>query len=94
MRATVAHWSTSRARSGDWDVEIVTRSDSQPNDAFAVPLHRWLVERSVAWWGRLRRLSKTYKHQVDSSEALIYAGMSHLLLRRLVRLDACSSPAG
>jgi len=55
---------------------------------------RWIVERTFGWWGGLRRLSKDYEYQVESSEALIYAGMSHLMLRRMTRAAARSSPAG
>lgn len=80
-----------------WDVEIVKRSATQPKDAFAVQPHRWIVERTFAWWGGLRRLSRDYEYQVESSEALIYAGMTRLMLRRLTRhspsLAARSSPA-
>lgn len=82
-----------RARMG-WELEIVKRSDTQPKDTFAVQSHRWIVERTFAWWGGLRRLSRDYEYQVESSEALIYAGMSHLMLRRMTRASACSSPAG
>lgn len=77
-----------------WQVDIVKRSDTQPKDAFAVQPHRWIVERTFAWWGGLRRLSRDYEYQVESSEALIYAGMSQLMLRRMTRATACSSPAG
>jgi putative transposase len=77
-----------------WEVEIVKRSDQQPKGTFAVQPHRWIVERTFAWWGGLRRLSKDFEYQVESSEALIYAGMSHLMLRRLARTTASSSPAG
>jgi putative transposase len=77
-----------------WELEIVTRADTQPRGAFAVQPHRWIVERTFAWWGGLRRLSRDYEYQVESSEALIYAGMSHLMLRRMARTAACSSPAG
>ncbi len=77
-----------------WDLEIVTRADTQPKAAFTVQPHRWIVERTFAWWGGLRRLSRDYEYQVESSEALIYAGMSHLMLRRMTRAAACSSPAG
>jgi putative transposase len=78
-----------------WDVQIVKRSDAQPKDRFAVQPHRWIVERTFAWWGGLRRLSKDYEYQVESSEALIYAGMSHLMLRRLARHQAPTpSPDG
>lgn len=81
-----------------WRLEVVQRSDSQPRGTFAVQPHRWIVERTFSWWGGLRRLSKDYEYQVESSEALIYAGMSHLMLRRLTRRAAApyarSSPAG
>lgn len=80
-----------------WEVEIVKRSDSQPKDTFAVQPHRWIVERTFAWWGGLRRLSRDYEYQIESSEALIYAGMTRLMLRRMTRqrpaLAARSSPA-
>ena len=82
-----------RAQLG-WDLEIVTRSDAQPKGTCAVQAHRWIVERTFAWWGGLRRLSRDYEYQVESSEALIYAGMSRLMLRRMTRAVASSSPAG
>jgi putative transposase len=77
-----------------WEVEVVKRSDTQPRSACAVQPHRWIVERTFSWWGGCRRLSKDYEYQVESSEALIYAGMSHLMLRRLARSPGPSSPAG
>jgi putative transposase len=77
-----------------WTLEVVQRPDAQPRGTFAVQPHRWIVERTVSWWGGLRRLSKDYEYQGESSEALIYAGMSHLMLRRLVRSPAPSTPAG
>jgi putative transposase len=77
-----------------WEVEIVKRSDTQPKDTFAVQAHRWIVERTFAWWGGLRRLSRDFEYQVESSEALIYVGMTHLMLRRMTREHAArSSPA-
>jgi putative transposase len=77
-----------------WNVEVVKRSDTQPRSAFAVQPHRWIVERTFGWFGGFRRLSKDYEYQVESSEAFIYAAMSHLMLRKLTRLSAPSSPAG
>lgn len=77
-----------------WELEVVTRADTQPKGTFAVQAHRWLVERTFAWWGGLRRLSKDYEYEVESSEALIYVGMSHLMLRRMTRSGGGSSPAG
>lgn len=77
-----------------WEVELVKRADTQPKGAFAVQPHRWIVERTFAWWAGLRRLSRDDEYQVESSEALIYAGMYHFMLRRMTRAMACSSPAG
>lgn len=77
-----------------WEVEVVKRSDTQPRSAFAVQPHRWIVERTFSWLGGCRRLSKDYEYQVESSEALIYAAMSHLMLRRLARSPAPSSSTG
>jgi putative transposase len=77
-----------------WTLKVVKRSDTPPRNAFAVHPHRWIVERTFSWWGGLRRLSKDYEYQVESSEALIYAGMCHLMLRRLTRGGMGSSPAG
>jgi putative transposase len=77
-----------------WEVAVVKRCDTQPRATFAVQPHRWIVERTFSWWGGLRRLSKDYEYQVESSEALIYVGMSHLMLRKLTRSSAPSSPAG
>ncbi len=56
-----------------WRLEIVKRAATHPKTAFAVQPHRWIVERTFAWWGGFRRLSRDYAYQVESSEALIYA---------------------
>ena len=78
-----------------WTLAVVKRSDRQPRGTVAVQPHRWIVERTFSWWGGLRRLSKDDEYQVESSEALIYAGMSHLMLRRLSRpARPLSSPSG
>jgi len=71
-----------RERCG-WDVEIVKRSDGQRG--FQVQPRRWVVERTFGWFGGFRRLSKDYEYELESSEAMIYAAMSHLLLRRIDR---------
>ena len=55
--------------------------------AFTVLPHRWMVERSFAWLGRWRRLSKDYEKLPSTGEAMIYAAMLGTLLRRSVRLN-------
>jgi putative transposase len=52
---------------------------------FAVVPRRWVVERTFAWLGRFRRLSKDYELLTATSEAVIYLAMTRLLLRRLTR---------
>ncbi len=46
---------------------------------------RWVVERTFAWLGRWRRLSKDYEGPPASEEAWIYAASSMLMLARLAR---------
>jgi putative transposase len=49
-----------------------------------VLLHRrWVVERTFAWMGRYRRLSKEYDYFTQSSEAQIQISAIHFMLRRL-----------
>jgi transposase len=54
-----------------------------PLPAFTVLPRRWVVERTIAWMGRSRRLSQAYAYLPESSEAVIYLAMSRLMLRRL-----------
>ena len=84
-----------RAQLG-WTVQIVKRSEEQQKRGdFQVQPHRWIVERSFSWFGGFRRLSKDYEYELESSEAMIYIAMSHLLLRRLTRrTHSPSRPAG
>ncbi len=69
------------ARVCGWVIEIITRSADAVG--FEVLPRRWVVERTFAWLGRYRRLSKDYEALPASSEAWIYAAMVRLMLRRL-----------
>lgn len=73
-----------RQRSLPWKLEIVSR----PRDAtgFIVIPKRWTAERTFAWLGRSRRLSKDYERRTDSSESMIRLSSIHLLLKRLAPL--------
>jgi transposase len=50
---------------------------------FSILPRRWVVERTYAWMGRNRRLSKDYEYLPETSEAYLYIAMSKLILGRL-----------
>lgn len=50
---------------------------------FHVLPRRWVVERTFAWLGRSRRLSKDYERKPTSSEAQVYLASGRLLLRQI-----------
>lgn len=50
---------------------------------------RWVVERTFSWLNNARRLGKDYEFHLQSSEAMIYAAMIRIMVRRL----AAASPA-
>ena len=66
---------------GKWILEIVNRPSSQKG--FVVLPRRWVVERTFAWLGRYRRLSKDYERLCDTSECMIKIAMINLMLKRL-----------
>ena len=62
-------------------LEIVKRNPGQKG--FAVLPRRWVVERTFAWLGRYRRLSKDYEHCTRSSEGFVYIASICTMLRRI-----------
>lgn len=61
-------------------LEVVLRSDEQKG--FVVLPRRW-VERTFAWLGNNRRLSKDYERLTETSEAFVQIAMMRLMLLRL-----------
>jgi putative transposase len=74
------------AAEGAWRVEIITRAPHVPG--FVVRPWCWIVERTLGWMGRQRRLSKDYERQVQTSETLLKLAMIRLMVRRLARSTA------
>ena len=64
-------------------IEIVQPPAGQRG--FKVIPWRWVVERTFAWLSHFRRLSKDYEYLVTTADAIIYAAMIRLMLRRLSR---------
>ena len=63
------------------EVEVVKRSDDVKG--FTVLPKRWIVERTFAWLGRYRRLSKDYETKPESSVAMIQLAMINLMVHRI-----------
>ena len=73
-------------RCGGWKLELVRRPVQQ--HTFQVLPRRWVVERTFAWLGRQRHLSKDYEALPETSESWVYTAMTGLMLRRLARSPA------
>jgi transposase len=68
---------------GRWTVQIVKRSDKA--DGFEVLPRRWVVERTLAWLGRCRRLSKDWEKSIASAEAWVTIAHIRRVTRHLAR---------
>ena len=62
-------------------LEIVSPPPAQ--QGFAVLPRRWVVERTFAWLGNYRRLSKDYEENLSASVGMIYLASIHTLLKCL-----------
>lgn len=62
------------------DLKVVKRKQSK---GFQVLPWRWIVERTLAWLVRHRRLTIDYEALPATSEAFIYAAMVRIMVRRL-----------
>ena len=69
----------------DTVLEIVKRNDDIKG--FKLLPKRWIVERTLGWIGRNRRLSKDYERFSNTEESWIYLGMISLMLNRLKCLE-------
>jgi putative transposase len=80
-------------RQSGWRVEVPHHPDrqlwryglEQKPRGFQLLPRRWVVERTFAWLGLSRRLSKDYERLPETGEAMIYGAMSRIMLRRLAR---------
>jgi putative transposase len=68
-------------RQVSYALEVVSRPIG--SRGFVLLHRRWVAERTFAWLGRSRRLSKDYERDTRSSEARVQISAIHLMLRRL-----------
>ncbi len=68
----------------NWVLEIVKRPPKMKG--FQVLPRRWIVERTFGWLNKFRRLSKDYECLTETSEAMIYTAMLHLMVKRLAKM--------
>ena len=75
-------WAREWAKEGvapDWHKLLLPKG-------FLVLPRRWVVERTIAWIDRNRRMSKDYEKLCASGEAFVYATMIRLMTRRLAHV--------
>jgi transposase len=68
---------------GRWTIEIVKRSDVVKG--FKLLPRRWVVERTIAWLNRNRRLAKDFEATIESAETWLMIASVKLLSRRIAR---------
>jgi transposase len=67
----------------DVELAIVKRNEGQVG--FHVLPKRWIVERTLAWFSRFRRLAKDYEFLPECSESWLYLASIHLLTKRVTK---------
>lgn len=68
------------ARTGPWKIEIVRRCDKHK---FVVLPKRWIVERTIGWISRNRRLARDFERHCRIAAAFVRMAMIRIMLRRL-----------
>ena len=74
------------AAEGNGRVEIIKPTPHA--QGFVVRPWCWMVERTLGWLGRQRRLSKDYERKLQTSEILLKLAMIRLIVRRLAKSAA------
>src|ERR1700731_3663420 len=74
---------TALAQIGTWSLEIIKRSDTAKG--FELLPRRWVVERTIAWLNRNRRLAKDFEASIQTAATWLMIASVKLLARRLAR---------
>ncbi len=68
---------------GRWTIDIIRRSDTAKG--FEQLPRRWVVERTIAWLNRNRRLAKDFEATIESAQAWLFIASVKLLSRRIAK---------
>ena len=71
-------------RIGKWTIEIIKRSETAKG--FEALPRRWVVERTLAWLNRNRRLAKDFEQTIASATTWLFIASVQISLRRIARL--------
>jgi putative transposase len=71
------------AHCGPWTIEIIERPPGVKG--FQLLPKRWVVERTFAWFGRCRRLSRDFEGSAATERAWLLVAHLRLLIRRLAK---------
>ena len=74
------------AKSGTWVIDIVKRNELHK---FVVVPKRWIVERTLAWISRNRRLARDFERYASTVAAFVRLAMIKIMLRRLAKSSPC-----
>lgn len=66
------------------ELKLKMHISTKIKDAFAILPIRWIVERTFAWIGNYRRLSKDYERYASTVENMVRIAMLRRTLRRCV----------
>ncbi len=72
---------------GCWTLQIVKRGNAH---TFVVLPKRWIIERTLAWISRNRRLARDFERYARTVAAFVRLAMIRIMLRRLTRPSRCS----
>lgn len=82
---------TARAAAAEHGIDLVVVKLEQAKRGFVLLPRRWVVERSLAWATRFRRLAKDYERLPETVEGLYFLAFATLMLHQLLHV-ATQSP--
>ena len=77
------------AKIGTWSLEIIKRSDAAKG--FKLLPRRWVVERTIAWLNRNRRLANDFERTVQSATAWLFIASVNQITRKIA--NTCNQAA-